>query len=144
VKISQNGSHLAAVRWTDGVPNLTIYNLNPGPGEESIRALSLDFSDSVEEKVRAIHWLGEGRIGVAVSPTNNADAIKVPVLLVHGEKDRVVDVSHSKLMAKRLKNNGKVHRLVLLPNGNHHRSREADSLRYLQEVEAFLAEHIGQ
>ncbi|TNE37335.1 MAG: S9 family peptidase [Alphaproteobacteria bacterium] len=67
VEISPTGKYLAAVRWADGAANLTIYNLAPGPGEEPVKALSLDFSDNVEEKIRFVRWLNEERVGVAVS-----------------------------------------------------------------------------
>ncbi|TNE57258.1 MAG: S9 family peptidase [Alphaproteobacteria bacterium] len=67
VEISPTGKYLATVRWSGGTANLTIYNLAPAPGEEPVKGLSLDFSDSVEEKIRFVRWFNDERVGVAVS-----------------------------------------------------------------------------
>lgn len=77
------------------------------------------------------------------SPINNIDAIKIPILLIHGDKDLSVRVSHSRRMAAALKRAKKPHKLVILKDGNHHLQLERHRLRFLQEMEAFLAQHIG-
>jgi dipeptidyl aminopeptidase/acylaminoacyl peptidase len=76
------------------------------------------------------------------SPINNVDVIQVPILLVHGDKDRVVPYRHSKKMAARLKKDKKPHVFVTLENGDHHLSLEQNRIRFLKELEAFLAEHL--
>lgn len=78
------------------------------------------------------------------SPINNIDAIKVPVLLVHGDKDLSVNASHSKRMARALKRARKPHKLVILKDGNHHLQLERHRIRFLKELETFLGEHIGR
>lgn len=88
-------------------------------------------------------WDDSGRLR-DTSPANNIDAIKIPILLMHGENDRVVLVNQSKLMAKRLKGARKLHRLVIFKGGDHHLSFEKNRIRYLKELEAFLDRHIGQ
>lgn len=77
------------------------------------------------------------------SPVNNADAIKVPVLIMHGKNDRRVPVEQSKDMAKQLKKLRKPHKLVIFKEGDHHLSLEQDRIRYLRELETFLDQHIG-
>ncbi len=77
------------------------------------------------------------------SPINGVDAIEVPVLLVHGDKDLVVSVEHSKRMARILKKFGKPHRLVILEDGDHHLSAEPNRIRFLKELEVFLATHLA-
>ena len=77
------------------------------------------------------------------SPINNIDAIRIPVLLVHGDKDLSVGVDQSKRMAKALKKAGKPYKLVILKDGNHYLELERHRLRFLRELEAFLDKHIG-
>lgn len=78
------------------------------------------------------------------SPANNVDAIKVPVLLVHGENDLRVLAEHSKLMAKRLRRAKKSNKLVILEDGDHHLSRQDNRILFLKELEAFLIKNIGR
>jgi dipeptidyl aminopeptidase/acylaminoacyl peptidase len=47
------------------------------------------------------------------------ERINVPVLILHGEEDRVVDVSQAKKLGERMKALGKPHELVIFPNGDH-------------------------
>lgn len=77
------------------------------------------------------------------SPANNIDAIKIPILLMHGENDRRVLADQSKLMARRLKGARKPHKLIIFKGGDHHLSFEKNRIRYLKELEVFLAKHIG-
>jgi dipeptidyl aminopeptidase/acylaminoacyl peptidase len=76
-----------------------------------------------------------------VSPLNFAADFSIPVLLMHGKADMVVPVKQSRQMADRLKAAGKDYRYVEQPLGDHHFSREADRLQFLQELEAFLAKY---
>lgn len=78
------------------------------------------------------------------SPIKNIDAISIPILLMHGDKDLSVNVSQSKRMASALKRAGKPQKLVIFKKGNHHLQLEEHRLRYLKELEAFLAQHIGK
>ncbi|MEG3143115.1 S9 family peptidase [Sphingomonas sp. RT2P30] len=76
-----------------------------------------------------------------VSPLNFAADFSMPVLLMHGKADRRVPVKQSRQMADRLKAAGKDYRYVEQPLGDHHFSRQADRLQFLQELEAFLAKN---
>ncbi|MEP2101475.1 MAG: S9 family peptidase [Parasphingorhabdus sp.] len=78
----------------------------------------------------------------SVSPIHYAEEVQVPVLLIHGKKDRRVKVSQSKRFAKALKKAGKNVRYIEQKEGDHHFSLEADRVQFLQEMEAFLAQHI--
>lgn len=48
-----------------------------------------------------------------------AENIDVPILILHGEDDWRVKVSQAKKLAERLKELGKVHELVVFPEGDH-------------------------
>ena len=79
-----------------------------------------------------------------VSPLRRADEIQIPVLLVHGEEDRIVPVKHSRKMAKALKKLRKDHIFVELENGDHGLSDFRNRTIALKAIETFLAEHLGQ
>ena len=58
--------------------------------------------------------------------------------------DRTVAIEHSRLMNRRLKRAGKSVRFIELKAGDHNLSLEKNRIRFLTELEAFLAEHIGK
>lgn len=76
-----------------------------------------------------------------VSPLNFPEQFSIPVLLVHGDDDRVVPPIHSKVMAQKLKSAGKDVTYIVQPEADHHFSRTEDRLEFLKALEAFLAKH---
>jgi dipeptidyl aminopeptidase/acylaminoacyl peptidase len=80
---------------------------------------------------------------IEVSPVKQADRIKVPVLMVHGDDDIQVLVDHSKNMARELKRKGIKNELVLIKDGDHQFSRGEWRLTLLSKMEKFLAENLG-
>ena len=76
------------------------------------------------------------------SPINNVDAITIPILLIHGDKDLTVPVRHSKKLAAKLKKHKKPHRLVILEDGDHQLLLERNRVLFLRELEEFLHEHL--
>lgn len=77
----------------------------------------------------------------SVSPVNHAGDFTIPVLLVHGKKDRVVPPVHSRAMIQKLKAAGKDATYIEQPEADHHFSRSEDRLQFLKALEAFLAKH---
>ena len=78
------------------------------------------------------------------SPARHAEKISVPILLIHGNNDVVVDVSQSKKMANALRKNGKQHEYVEFENGDHHLSLYVNRLAFLEKTEEFLDECLNQ
>ena len=76
-----------------------------------------------------------------VSPVNHASEFTAPILMMHGKADLRVPVSQSRRMVARLKDAGKPVDYIEQPLGDHHFTREADRLQFLQVMEAFLAKH---
>ena len=76
-----------------------------------------------------------------VSPINFAADFSTPILIMHGKADQVVPVKQSREMVERLKAAGATYRYVEQPLGDHHFTRQADRLQFLQELEAFLAKY---
>lgn len=77
----------------------------------------------------------------AVSPINFPEAFSTPILVMHGKKDLRVPVSQSRRMVSRLKDAGKPVTYIEQPLGDHHFSRQADRLQFLEAIEAFLKTH---
>ncbi len=78
----------------------------------------------------------------ANSPARRADEIVAPVLLVHGEDDRVVNKRQSRKMRDALKTAKVDHQFVELPEGDHYLSREANRQAFAKVATEFLAEHL--
>ncbi|MEL7312764.1 MAG: prolyl oligopeptidase family serine peptidase [Pseudomonadota bacterium] len=86
---------------------------------------------------------GDRKMLAENSPAKRADEIRVPVLLLHGDRDTVVDIGQSELMAKRLKKNDVPHEYIVFEDGDHHLSMYPHRLEYLQATGQFLKDCIG-
>lgn len=76
------------------------------------------------------------------SPVTYAKRVQVPVLLLHGADDRVVDVSQSREMYRALKDLGKEVSYVEQERGDHQLGNHQVRVEAFTEIEAFLAEHL--
>ena len=76
-----------------------------------------------------------------VSPINHAARTAIPILVIHGKKDRRVPFAQSKDYVDKLKKAGKQVEFFIQPEGDHHFSREEDRLTFLTQMEAFLDKH---
>jgi dipeptidyl aminopeptidase/acylaminoacyl peptidase len=79
----------------------------------------------------------------AVSPTENADKIKAPVLLVHGTADTTVRMDQSELLQQAMKKAGKSAALVRIEGETHYLEAASSRIRFLTELEKFLKSNIG-
>lgn len=77
----------------------------------------------------------------AVSPLFHAQDFSIPVLIVHGKKDRRVPFNQSKVMVDALKSAGKTYEFVEQREADHFFSRADDRLTFLKAMEAFLAKY---
>jgi dipeptidyl aminopeptidase/acylaminoacyl peptidase len=75
------------------------------------------------------------------SPIKHVDAIKVPVLLIHGRDDSVVSFDQSTAMLDAMKHAKKEVEMVVLKNEDHWLSRGETRLQMLQSSVAFLRAH---
>jgi len=78
----------------------------------------------------------------AVSPVHYAEKFKAPVLLLHGEDDRVVYYSQSSAMYRSLKRHDKPVELVKLEGEDHYLSRSETRLQTLESVLGFIDKHL--
>jgi len=73
-----------------------------------------------------------------ISPARHVEAVKAPVLLIHGRDDSVVPYEQSTLMAEALHNAGKPFEQVDLKKEDHWLSSSETRLQMLGATIAFL------
>ncbi len=78
----------------------------------------------------------------AISPVNHAEKVKVPVLLIHGELDRQVEIKHSYQMRDALQKANKQVTFIELPDEDHYLSNEDNRLATFRAMDEFLNKHL--
>lgn len=111
-------------------------------GVANLRREVNDFGGSLKSNLYQSQWEAMTPDFNAVSPIKAIDRIKVPLLLIHGQKDVTVDVSQSEKMYTAMKKAGKNVEYVPLPQADHYLTRQADRLKLLTSMEAFLAKYL--
>ncbi len=76
-----------------------------------------------------------------ISPIKHVDAVKVPLLLIHGRDDTVVPYEQSQVMFDALKDSKKDVELVTLKKEDHWLSRGETRLQMLEATVTFLRAH---
>jgi dipeptidyl aminopeptidase/acylaminoacyl peptidase len=79
----------------------------------------------------------------ATSPARLAAAVRIPVLLIHGEEDDIVPVSQSVAMKKALDKAGRSTELMRIPGEGHSRWSDDNEKLALIAIDRFLWEHLG-
>ena len=77
-----------------------------------------------------------------ISPINFAKQIKAPVLLIHGERDKVVKPVQSEIMEDALEDADKAVTFLELNKGDHNLSSEKNRIKALNEIGKFVKKHI--
>lgn len=91
------------------------------------------------------HTMGEDRSLLdAQSPAKMADKITVPVLLVHGSKDKVAPIVHAEMMRDALTKAGRPPEWMEVANEDHGFYDSENRKQFYLRLEAFLAKHIGK
>jgi dipeptidyl aminopeptidase/acylaminoacyl peptidase len=80
---------------------------------------------------------------VSASPARHAEAIQIPVLLMHGEKDFTVQVNQSREMERSLRRAGKAVEAVYLDDADHYRRLFASRLAWMKTLESFLTKYLA-
>jgi dipeptidyl aminopeptidase/acylaminoacyl peptidase len=78
-----------------------------------------------------------------VSPANYAGQVKIPILLLHSEKDTTVPIVQSEIEGKALEHAGKQVEFDVFPGDDHYLEFADTRIALLKKVEAFLDAHIG-
>ena len=77
-----------------------------------------------------------------ISPIRNIKKINIPILLLHGTKDRVVLFQQGKNFANALRSKKKDIRFVKFEEGDHYLSKQEHRIEFLKEVENFLEKNL--
>lgn len=77
----------------------------------------------------------------AISPLRQADRIRVPLLIAHGERDTNVPPSQSRDLIRALARRNAGVESVFYPEAEHGFTRPQDSIDFLRRLETFLARH---
>ena len=97
------------------------------------------FSDEVLTKA----FIGKGANLAEGSPMQHSDAIKAPVLLVHGDLDANVRIAHSQRMAAALKRRGKQVEFLTYKDLEHQLDDSDARTEMLRHIGALLEQTIG-
>jgi dipeptidyl aminopeptidase/acylaminoacyl peptidase len=87
--------------------------------------------------------IGDGPHVSAGSPAQNAAAIKVPVLMLHGDWDTNVDIEQSRRMESRLRGAGEKVELVTFPGLDHQLVESRARTDLLTRSDVFLRATLG-
>ena len=91
-----------------------------------------------------MHYIGQDAAELArFSPTTLAANITLPVLLVHGEKDKVAPLEHAETMRAALLKANKTPEWMQVANEGHGFYDTRNVTAFYQRLETFLAKHIG-
>ncbi|WP_371377491.1 alpha/beta hydrolase family protein [Thalassotalea aquiviva] len=77
-----------------------------------------------------------------ISPINHINKIQIPILLIHGERDKVVRFKQSEDMFDELEDADKEVTFVELEEGDHYLSSAKNRLKALQAIDKFIKKHI--
>jgi dipeptidyl aminopeptidase/acylaminoacyl peptidase len=146
-----NPAKLSVVGWSyGGYAALQSAVTEPGLFKAVVAIAPVTDLESLKEEHR--HWtdfhlvsqeIGDGPHIREGSPAKNADKIKVPVLLFHGELDRNVGIRQSRLMAERLAKAGVKNELVTWDNLDHYLEDSDARAQMLRKSDQFLRQASG-
>jgi dipeptidyl aminopeptidase/acylaminoacyl peptidase len=74
----------------------------------------------------------------AISPVNHVAQITIPILLIHGENDKVVNIEQSEDMFEALQDEKKTVQFIELDKGDHYLSDNSNRKQTLRSIEQFL------
>lgn len=76
------------------------------------------------------------------SPRYRVNEIKIPILLLHGEKDKIVEIEHSQWMVSELEAAKKTYKFVELADGAHNLWIQENRTSVFKEVGEFLDKYL--
>ena len=110
-------------------------------GVAALRREVNDFGNDLKGNLYKMQWQEMTPDFNAVSPINAIAKIKTPLMLIHGKRDVTVDHVQSQKMFNAMTKADKAVEFVSLPLADHYFTREADRIKLLSSMEAFLAKH---
>lgn len=102
-----------------------------------------DFRDYIDARNNA-EFIGSGPHIAEGSPLRHVEAIRAPVLLVHGTRDLNVPVIHSRRMNDALRSAGRSSDLLVFDGLEHDLDDSRARVQMLDRIGAFLSSNLGQ
>jgi dienelactone hydrolase len=142
---------LAIVGWSyGGYAALQSSVLDPDLFKAVVAIAPVTDLDALREEARVYTsfkvvdtYIGHGPHVKEGSPAQNAEKIKAPVLMFHGDQDVNVGVGESRLMASRLKSAGGKGELVVYPGLDHQLDDSQVRAQMLDKADGFLHASLG-
>lgn len=78
------------------------------------------------------------------SPINHVEKVTIPMLLIHGNEDRVVNVEQSRRFVDEMEDEDKPVKYVELEAGDHYLSIQHNRTIFFEEVASFLNKHMNK
>ena len=110
------------LQWVD-----SYYGKNSGSAEYWNRAIGSRFASEDDLKT--------------YSPARRIDQVRAPIMLIHGDKDLIVPIEQSEIMADALAAAGKPHEFVRLEGENHNILYGETRIEMMEALERFVMEH---
>jgi dipeptidyl aminopeptidase/acylaminoacyl peptidase len=79
----------------------------------------------------------------AQSPSEHADQVKIPILLMHSDKDVTVPIEQSEIEERALKRADKLVQFIRMNGDDHYLSYAPTRIQMLTELDKFMAANIG-
>ncbi|WMW81121.1 S9 family peptidase [Undibacterium cyanobacteriorum] len=104
--------------------------------------------EGIKGETRMLNWLNifmgsDLQKLVAESPINLADKVKVPVFLVHGNKDKRTELAQAEVMREALRKAGNEPQWMMVKNEGHGFYDSEHRKEFYLKLDAFLKKHIG-
>ena len=80
----------------------------------------------------------------SISPLYQVEKLKRPVLIIHGDKDDVVNVEHAYRFQLMLDKYNKVHEMDVVPDMEHNFGNQKEYVRVFNKVMGFMSKHLGK
>ena len=78
----------------------------------------------------------------ATSPLNHVDKIRVPVLVVHGERDPRVEIDQARRLLRAFRQNDIEHGVLIKRDEGHGFRKEENNLELYRLIDEFLQQHL--
>lgn len=80
----------------------------------------------------------------SISPVNLVEHIQIPLLIIHGDQDRSVDIQQGRRLIRQLERHNKDVRYIELERGDHYLSNSQHRLTAFRAMNEFLKQHLTQ
>ena len=93
------------------------------------------------KKMVGTEWSDKEKLK-SISPINHVDRIKIPILLTHGKRDKIVDIKQAELLKKELEKHGVEHEYIVLEEEGHSILLPKNQAFLFEKIVAFLNKNL--